>query len=223
MRRIVAVLVMLCVLCAIGTAACSRRSAEPLAFRPGEATADGLRQVEGPEGLQVFLKPGTQLEDFTQILVDPFSVSYASSGPATEELVRTLDADTEARLTEILRSTFMAEIDRSREFDLVEQPGPKALRVQGWLYDLVVEEPPSEDHRNFPLCFADWTVILTVRHSETAEALARGRARINLSCSDDRGGFKRAEWRDVTEAVKPWGRALRRWLERLRERPPGEA
>ena len=222
MRRTVSTAVMFIVVCTIGTTGCGQRAPEQIEFRPGPATADGLRQVEGQEGLQVFLKPGTQFGDFTQVLVDPFSVSYASSAADAENLVSTLDVDTERRLTEILRKAFTTEIERSKEFELVEQPGPEALRVQGWLYDLVVEEPPTDDPRNFPLCFADWTVILTVRHSQTAEALARGRARIDLSCpGESRAGFESAGWSDVSEAVKPWGRTLRRWLERLREDPAG--
>jgi len=224
MSRMVAAVVMLCVVNTIGMAGCSQRAPEKIEFRPGPPTSDGLRQVEGSEGLQVFLKPGVEFSNFTQVIVDPFSVSYAGSTADSEEGVTTLDGETENRLTEILRESFMAEIERSKVFELVEQPGPGALRVQGWLYDLVIEEAPNHDPRNFPLCFADWTVILTVRHSQTAEALARGRARIDLYCPDGgRAGFESAGWTDVREAVKPWGRSLRSWLERLREQAAGGA
>jgi hypothetical protein len=148
-------------------------------------------------------------------------VSYASPRGAPDSVVTTLDPETEQRLTDVLREAFVEQMQRSQAFDLVEQPGPKAVRVQGWLYDLVVDEPPSDGPRDFPLCFAEMTVLLTVRHSQTAQALARVGEQVQLSCTDDqRALFHTARWEDVSDAVKPWARFLRRWLEEIREMAP---
>ena len=160
------------------------------------------------------------MEEFTEVLVDPFMLSYANPRGAPEGPVRTLDSETEERLKDVLLEAFQREMRRSPDFRVAEEPGPAAVRVQGWLYDLVVEEPPRDDPRNFPLCFAEVTVMLTVRHAETAQALARAGERVQLSCrAERRARFQTAKWREVSEAVRPWARFLRRWLEDLRDRP----
>jgi hypothetical protein len=136
-------------------------------------------------------------------------------------VLKTLLEFTIRRLADVLRNAFIQQMQASREFEWVEQPGPEAVRVQGWLSDLVVEEPPTDDPRNFPLCFAELTVILTVRNSETAHALARVSERVRLSCAaKHRARFQTARWHDVRRAVKPWAVLFRRWLEDLREIPP---
>jgi hypothetical protein len=187
------------------------------------STPEGLKEVEANNGYRVFLRPGIRLEDFSKVLVDPFSVSYARPRDMQEgagAAVRTLDRETEARLLRTLQDAFVDEMKRSRDFELVEEPGPETLRVQGWLYDLIVEEPPRDDPRNFPLCFAEMTVILTVRHSETAQTLGRVADRVHLSCGAERHArFQTADWSDVRDALRPWARFLRRWLSEIRELP----
>jgi hypothetical protein len=60
-----------------------------------------------------YLKPGVRLEDFTQILVDPFAVSYASPRGAPDSVVTTLDLETEQRLTDVLREAFIRRDGRT--------------------------------------------------------------------------------------------------------------
>jgi hypothetical protein len=64
--------------------------------------------------------------------------------------------------------------------------------------------------------------ILTVRHSETAEPLARVVDQIKLSCAADRHPrFYSVQWRDVeSAALRPWATFFRKWLEELREFSP---
>jgi hypothetical protein len=190
-------------------------------FESEEMTVDGLRLVKTTRGHQIFLKPGTYMRDFDSILVDPFMISYTNPGGAAEGPVRTLDDETEEHLIILMRDMFIDQMSRSKGFDVVEQPGPRTIRVQGWLYDVVVEEPPREDPRNFPLCFAEMRAILTVRHSETAEPLARVVDEVKLSCAARKHArFHSAQWKDVEKAaLKPWATFLRNWLEELRELP----
>jgi hypothetical protein len=222
MRREIAAFVMTCSLVSVfGVACTSPPPPEPGPARFGIATPSGLQEVEGRDRRRIFLRPGVRMSDYSEVLVDPFMVSYANPGGSTEGSVRTLDRKTEERFTDTLREAFVDEMKRSREFELVEQPGPEAIRVQGWVYDLVVEEPPRDDPRNFPLCFAEMTMVLTVRHAETAQALARVADRVRLSCAAERRAlFHTADWKDVRAALRPWGAFLRHWLQDLRELPP---
>jgi hypothetical protein len=220
MRRSVVLLAALCVLMTLVLGACRSSTPEAIAYKSTEPTADGLRQLEGTDRRTVFLRPGVEMKEYSEIIVDPFMVSYTNPRGESEREVRTLDPETEARLSNVLRDEFIRQLRRSRDLELVEEPGPHAVRLQGWLYDVVVEEPPTDDPRNFPLCFAELNVILTVRHSETAHALARVAERVRLSCATERRAlFHTASWKDVSDAVKPWAILLRHWLEDLRAMP----
>jgi hypothetical protein len=221
MRRATAARLTLCSLAIFFATACSNPPARTIEFESAETTADGLRLMKTTKGHQIFLRPGIDMRNFSSVLVDPFMISYTNPREAPEGAVRTLDEKTEKRLTSLLRDVFIRKMDLSKEFDLVENPGPHAIRVQGWLYDIVVEEPPRDDPRNFPLCFAEMRVILTVRHSETAEALARVVDRVKLSCAaEKRARFHSATWMEMKAVLRPWATFLRDWLEELKEITP---
>jgi hypothetical protein len=222
MHRAIALLVMLGAFLVLAVAACSSPPPTKVEFASEETTVDGLRLVETTNGHETFLKPGVAIGDFDSILVDSFMISYTNPREAPEGAVRTLDDKTETHLIGLMREIFIDQMNRSKGFEVVERPGPRTLRVQGWLYDIVVEEPPREDPRNFPLCFAEMQAILTVRHSETAEALARVVDRVKLSCAARRHArFHSARWREIeSAALRPWATFLRDWLEELRQLPP---
>jgi hypothetical protein len=64
-------------------------------------------------------------------------------------------------------------------------------------------------------------LILTVRHSQTAQALARVLQRARVSCAKDRKSqFQTAQWRGVEAGLEPWIEGLSRSLEDLRGLAP---
>ncbi|MCB9722656.1 MAG: DUF3313 family protein [Spirochaetaceae bacterium] len=213
-------LIVSALLLVLATACTSQPAARPVEERFDIATPHGLEEVATRGGHRIFLRPGVRFDDFSRVLIDDFAVSYANARSAADAPPRTLDAETEARLKRTLHDAFAREMRERSSFEVVDSPGPDAIRVQGWIYDLVVEEPPSGDARSFALCFAEMTMVLTVRHSQSAQALARIADRVRLSCEAARGArFHTARWSDVKEALVPWTRFLRRWLDELRELP----
>lgn len=222
MDRATPALVMLGSFVVFAVIGCSSPPPASVEFESEETTVDGLRLVETTNGHQTFLKPGIDMGKFDSILVDPFMISYTNPREAPEGPVRTLDDGTEKHMIGLMRDMFIDQMRRTKGFEVVEEPGPRTIRVQGWLYDIVVEKPPREDPRNFPLCFAEMRAILNVRHSETAEPLARVVDRVKLSCAARRHArFYSAQWREVeSAALRPWATFLRNWLEELRELPP---
>lgn len=87
------------------------------------------------------------MRNFDSILVDPFMISYTNPREAPEGPARTLDEKTEKHVPGLMRNIFIDQMGRSREFEVVEEPGLRTIRVPGWLYDIFVEEPPREDPR----------------------------------------------------------------------------
>jgi Protein of unknown function (DUF3313) len=186
-------------------------------------TEDGLYLIRNATNHTVYVRPGARLRDYSELVVDPFSVSYAVAPGASQPggaQVRTLDPDAEARLIGELRFSFIQEMKRSSYFRVVDAPGPAAVRVQGWLYDLAIEAPDREDPRNFQLCFGTMDLILNVRDSRSATALARVSDRIAVSC--EREGdqlYYAATWRDMRGMLRPWASFLRASLDELHELP----
>lgn len=222
MRRTAPVLAVFGALVFLVATACTRPQPGKIEFASEETTVDGLRLVDTTNGHQTYLKPGVSIGEYDSVLVDSFMISYTNPREAPEGSVRTLDEDTEAHLIGLMRDMFIDQLGKSRGFEVVDEPGPRTIRVQGWLYNIVVEEPPREDPRNFPLCFAEMRAILNVRNSETAEALARVVDQVKLSCAAPRHArFQSAQWREIeSAALRPWATFLRRWLEDLRKMPP---
>ena len=194
-----------------------------------ERTEDGLYRIRADNARPqsnhvVYLKPGAELQRYTEVIIDPFMVSYAvASGEANKSAapVRTLDPADEARFTSLLRSAFVDAMGESRYFRVVEEPGPTALRVQGWIYELTIEAPYRDDPRNFPLCAGQMNLILNVRDSRTAEPLARVDDRLAISCKlASNKLYYYASWPHVKSEVRStWGSFLRGSLDSLHELP----
>ena len=204
----------------LAVAACSARPPEPLTLKPRPALATGLRLVETDENGLVAVQPGVRMSDYTELIVDPFMLSY-TSGEGQEETLPLLDREVEERFTRIVREAVVAQMRKSRDFRLVDQAGAGAMRVQGWLYDLILDETLESD-REFPLCFAKVTVLLTVRDSATAVPLAEIADRTLLDCPTDKRGRAKTTWKAVRKGVDVWAVRLRRWLEDLHALPPIE-
>jgi hypothetical protein len=114
-----------------------------------------------------------------------------------------------------MREAFVKSLKRSRHFSVVEEPGPEAVHVQGWIFDLVVGDPEIH-RRELPICFAEMTLILTVRSAQTAQALALVAHRLATRC-ERRQFLDALRWDDVTRALQPWAVILRDHLDSLHD------
>jgi hypothetical protein len=198
-------------LAAVVLGACSTRTRQPV--EPGDAVG-GARVEAQP---MVYAKPGVGLDRYSEIVVDPFMISYErqprSTGFTAVEAQRslTLDPDDEVKFAGAARKAFVRSMRRSRHFSVVEEPGPQTLHVQGWVFDLVLAEPKL---RYLPICDSEMTLTMTVRDAQTAEALAYVSHRFPMRCAP-REFLEDPEWGDVTRALQPWASRLREHLHGL--------
>jgi len=198
--------------------ACMAGGPQPIDPGSEPATGRGLRRARSEGDQVVYVMPGAHLDRYSEVLVDPFMISYTTEPRPSgfePQPVRTLDRQTEAKLASAMREAFVKSLRRSRHFSLVEEPGPKAVHLQGWIFDLVVGDPEVHQ-RELPICFAEMTLILTVRSAETAEALALVAHRLSTRC-ELRYFLDALRWEDVTRALRPWARVLSDDLDDLHE------
>lgn len=210
-------------LVAMLAAAGCRTEPSPTIEYSRESTEDGLHLTRTATDHTVYTRPGARIQSYTEIVIDPFMISYAPAPDAAgggSAAVRTLDPEAEARFTAILREAFVQEMERSEYFRVVEQPGAATLRVQGWIYELAVHEPYRDDPRNFPLCLGEMNLILNVRDARTAEPLARINDRLAISCRlASTKLYYFATWRGIEGAMRDWGSFLRASLDELHALP----
>ena len=114
----------------LGTLGCGPRVPDPITLVPGRPTPIGLRRVETEEPGVVFVRPGVRMSDYSELIVDPFMLSYTSERDPGDESVRTLDPETEERFLKVVHRAFVNRMRYSEGFELVDRPGPRALRTK---------------------------------------------------------------------------------------------
>lgn len=205
-------------LAALALGACATEPPQVDEPEPDSVSGRGLRRAEGDGEAVVYAMPGARLDRYSEVMVDPFMISYTTEprpAGAEAEPIRTLDRETEAKLSDAMREAFVRSLRHSRHFSVVDEPGPRTLHVQGWIYDLVVGDPEVH-RRELPICFAQMTLILTARDARTAQALALVAHRLATRC-EPRRFLDALRWDDVTRALEPWARILRDHLDGLHD------
>jgi hypothetical protein len=195
---------------------------------PGSTAPDGLQRVRWSELGTEFLKPGADLRAFTQILVDPVTISYQTQhgqgldprvSPHTPE-PRQLDA-----IQRIYKESFQRRL-AGGSFRPATAPGPGVLRVSGHIVDLTVLAPPSDeldpDETVYTTNAGDLTLVLDVSDAQTGAALLRSAGRHPVSLDPVIGGGEDdpvANAAALSELFDQQALLLRQRLQQLRTTP----
>lgn len=189
-------------------------------------TPDGLHRVKWEPFRLSFVKPGADLARYDQILLDGVTVSYERT-PTDQPTLSpnyALPPDGMAFLKKTFHDEFVRELSKSADFTIASAPGPRVLRIQAQLVDLVMTTAPvgsvPADEMEFAQNYGAVTLLLDGRDSESGEPLVRvgERREIQLSqtfAQDDAVG-KAAAWREQT---RQWASELRRELDQLHGLP----
>jgi hypothetical protein len=205
----------------LAVGACTAPAPQPTEYGSKSTGPKGLRRSKADGPKAVYVRPGARLDRYSEVIVDPFMISYKRGPQPTgsePQPIRTLDHKTEEKLADAMRDAFVGALRRSRHFSLVQQPGPKTLHIQGWIFDLVVGDPKVH-RRDMSICFAEMRLVLTARSAQTAEALALVTQKFTTHC-ERRNFLDSLRWEDITRAMEPWARILRDQLDALHELEP---
>ncbi len=199
---------------------------------PHPETPDGLRRVRTSQVGAAWVKPGASFAGYDSVVIDPVTVSYKHEPRRADEFNRdrgnfALGEAGMERLERIFQESFERELSGSRQWRVVSEPGPSALRVSGHIVNLVVDVPPGRPDETLVVVRAgEMTLILDVRDSQTGAPLARvaDRRAIQPGGAGLEGGYRSstvAHWGAVRDTFAIWARFLREGLDDLRELPPG--
>jgi hypothetical protein len=198
----------------------------PLVYETGRraaVTADGLHRVKSYRISGAYLRPGVSFAPYRRLLVAPVEISYKNP-PQTPPLgggrgnFPLPDLDLE-RLRTAFQQALESELAESRDFEVVDAPGPDVLQVNARIADLVVNTPPQRGReRVYMVEVGEMTGVLDLADSESMELLGRLAERTTLRPQGGTGGLYGPSLADASDArllFRHWARLLREGLEEL--------
>jgi hypothetical protein len=193
-----------------------------------ETTPDGLTRVDNTAFGLVYVRVGADLSTYDKVMIRGAGVEFRPPQPGSREEFP-VSEEGKARFVSIMTEAFQEALSRSEVFELVDQPGPDVLLVEGAAVDIVSRVPPRTAGRQdiYLTEVGEATLVLEVSDSRSEGVLVRAADR--RIAQDMRGNLQRSSgaynWSEVRQLANVWSSQLRRGLERLMEAGPlgGEA
>jgi len=203
---------------------------------PGaEVTADGLHRVKNPQLASAWVKPDADFASYDQIMLDLVAVSYKRK-PKSTRYQRTGSnfALTDRQMEDLqryFREAFTKELSESEHYQLVEAPGPRVLRIETAIIDLVVKVPTEQGagrEHVYTSSTAEMTLLMELRDSLSGEILARVADRKDArraghgGSSDLYYSSAPSNTGAVQRVFRGWAQILRGRLDQIHELQPME-
>ena len=188
-----------------------------------ETTYDGLTRVDNTAFQVVYVRAGADLSTYDKVMLQGAGVEFRPPTQGSREEFP-VSEEGKARFAEIMREAFQEALSRSEAFELVDQPGPDVLLVEGAALDVVSRVPPRTAGRQdiYLTEVGEATLVLEVRDSQSNGVLVRAADR--RIAQDMRGNLNRSSgaynWSEVRQLANVWSSQLRRGLERLIQAGP---
>lgn len=188
-----------------------------------EMSYDGLYPVKGGTADQAWARPGSDLSQYTKIMLQSVGIEYRPGGESGRlSSVRSradhfeiTDAQKE-RLKSVVRDAFLVELGQSEHFTVVDEPGPDVLLIRGALLDVVSYVPPEPIGRSeiYLSSVGEATLVLEIRDAVSEAIIARA---VDRRAAEDSFGFRESNRvnniSEVRRLAKTWARLLRERLD----------
>ena len=190
---------------------------------PGaETTFDGLVRIDNARFSNAWIDPDVDLSQYSKVMAGGAEFEFravkksssSSMARRSNETEFWLSDDKKASLTEIVSAAFRGELEKSKNFTVVDGPGPDVLIIVGGLHDIVSRVPPDMVGRGdiYLSSVGEATLVLEARDSLSGETIYRAVDRR----SAERAGGTMIVANTVTSRAEV-RRLAQRWASRLRE------
>lgn len=185
-------------------------------------TFDGLYPVKGGTADAAWARPGVDLSRYSKILLQGVGIEYRPGGETGRMYRASSSGDhyeisdrQKAKLKEVMQKELREELSRSKNFTVVDKPGPGVLLIRAALLDVVSYVPPEPMGRNeiYLSKVGEATLVLEIRDSVSEAIFARAIDR--RAAEEMGGGFAESNRVQNTAEVR---RLARTWARTLRER-----
>ena len=189
-----------------------------------EMTFDGLYPVRGGRADVAWARADVDLTQYSKVMLEGVGVEYRPGGESGRSyMARSSKSHYEgteeqkARFEATMRDAFIEELARSKQFTIVNEPGPDVLLIRGGLLDVVSFVPPEPVGARSDIYLSrvgEATLVLELRDSITEAILARAvdrRAAERTSGMSQSNRVQNAA--EVRRLAQTWARMLRERLD----------
>ncbi len=204
---------------------CTTAIAPPPTVQTGpnaEVSFDGLHKVDNTRVHMAWVVPDLDLSGYTKILPVGAGIEYAqatNTGDTAEARSRggpfIIDDESRVRFEALVDEIFMEELQKSDRFDVVDEPGPDVLIVEGILLNVTSHRPPDPVGGRSYLyvgAYVEASLAMEVRDSETNRILVRA---VDRRAASTRAGYY--SHNNVARTTEEVDVLIRFWGSRLRE------
>jgi hypothetical protein len=209
----------------LGLAGCATSTPTIDTSPEAEVTFDGLHEIKGGRADQSWARPGTDLTQYSKIMLQGAGIEYRPGGEAGRTWhTRSSGGPYEvteaqkAAFREIVAEKFLEELGQSEHFTIVSEAGPDVLLIRGAILDVVSYVPPEPVGRVdiYLSSVGEATLVLELRDSITEAILARAVDRRAAESSSIIGLSESSRVSNTVEVRRlagAWGRMLREQLD----------
>jgi hypothetical protein len=166
-----------------------------------------------------WVHPNADFTRYNKILPGEGEFEFRDVGPARKyrSTMRTTSSKSEfgiaeseqKKFEEVVSEIFMEELSRSRKFDIVSEPGPGTLLLQGSVLDIVSHVPPEFTGRSeiYLSSVATVTLVIQLFDAQTGQLLAHAEERKKIQ---QPGGGRIDQFTMPANSVTVWA-DIKRW------------
>lgn len=200
--------------------ATSLACAAPQLQSNSELTYDGLQRLERSSMDMAWVKLDINLSSYTKIMVVPAQMSFKAvrnPGLRSNATEFPLSEHQKQTLRDTLTSVFVEELGKLKHYQVVTQPGPDVLQVQGAILDVVSHVPPQQAGRGGTILrdIGEATLVVELRDSMSNEILARAVDHRTVSASRPMKSTSINNLAEVRFAARHWASMLGKRLEQF--------
>ena len=188
-----------------------------------ETTVDGLERVHAKQVDTLYVKPGTSLAAYKQVMLDSVEIAFKADWQARHPQVTASDITRiRSQGAGVFYEIFSNAVTRQHGYPLTTQAGPDVLRISTTISELDLDVTPGTagTNRMHVVNPADLTLLMELRDSQSGALLARavdkekGRTFGNLTVEDAVSNSTEAR-----RALEMWAGLLRAALDSARGTP----
>ncbi len=197
--------------------------------------ADELVQKKGPYQ-QTWVQPDVDMSRYSKLLIwEPefqFREGGATSAGTTSQMLRgdggpyAVRPEDRERFKQLVTDTFVAELERSKLFEVVDRPGPGTLIVRAGFLDIVSDVPPNPTRTGniYLAAVGEATLVFELIDAETGVIQARAAERRPIQPDVRMRGVNTAPansatvWADVERWARDRAQDLRKALEKAKKK-----
>ncbi len=194
-----------------------------------EISYDGLVKLNNTRIDSAWIRPGIDLSAYDKLILEGAGIRYRSVSEVNRIYLSNfqgmpIDTEQVEYIQRAVRDVFTRGMAESEHFEIVEEPGPDTLTLNGYLIDVVSFVPPQDDTvdriYHYITQLGEATLVLELRDSLSGQTLARATDRriLEPSFSDINADIAVNRF-EVERELDRWVDTIRNGLEYLANTP----